>query len=77
MKFLFVSKSHFKESLFLLHSQTYSSDVLIAVNPFEDLPQYGSEQKNLYANGNLHENPPHVYAIGDYCLLINTYQNDL
>lgn len=51
----------------LLRFQTFSSNVLIAINPYEPLPQlYGPQQIEKYrANENLFEKPPHIYAFGN------------
>eukprot|EP00056_Hartaetosiga_gracilis_P009653 m.139195 g.139195 ORF g.139195 m.139195 type:complete len:1159 (+) comp13164_c0_seq11:64-3540(+) len=46
---------------------TYVSDILIAVNPFKDLPLYTPEVAAKYNNISLHDEAPHVYAIADAC----------
>lgn len=52
---------------FMVFFQTFSSNVLIAINPYEQLPQlYGPQQIEKYrANENLFEKPPHIYAFGN------------
>jgi len=44
---------------------TYTSFILIAVNPYKQLPLYGDEQIKKYFGQALGKQPPHVYAIAD------------
>eukprot|EP00878_Enallax_costatus_P016505 GHUV01017313.1.p1 GENE.GHUV01017313.1~~GHUV01017313.1.p1 ORF type:complete len:145 (+),score=39.38 GHUV01017313.1:161-595(+) len=43
---------------------TYTGGILIAVNPFQSLPQlYGRKVMDMYSSGDPAGLPPHVYAI--------------
>jgi myosin-1 len=44
---------------------TYIGNVLVSVNPFEQLPLYGSEWVQRYCGKMIYELPPHVYAIAE------------
>ncbi|EGD79108.1 myosin [Salpingoeca rosetta] len=45
---------------------TYVGDILIAVNPYEDLSLYTAEQTATYCNvANKADHPPHIFAIAD------------
>lgn len=44
--------------------------MLIAVNPYQQLPLYNETQKNKYKGSKLTELPPHLYAIGNECFQI-------
>ena len=44
---------------------TYTSNILIAVNPFEELTIYGPQQMAPYANMPLGSVEPHVYAMAE------------
>lgn len=51
--------------LFIL-LQTYVANILIAVNPYYDIPKlYNPEAIKLYHGKSLGTLPPHVYAIGE------------
>ncbi|KAK7904937.1 hypothetical protein WMY93_017544 [Mugilogobius chulae] len=48
------------------HIYTYVANILIAVNPYYDIPNlYGSEAIKSYKGKSLGTLPPHVYAIAD------------
>lgn len=47
--------------------QTFASKLLIAVNPFRDLPNlYGSTEMKVYQGKSIHAKPPHIYAMGEW-----------
>ncbi|KAM4695270.1 unconventional myosin-VIIb [Discoglossus pictus] len=46
---------------------TYSGSILVAVNPYVELPFYETEQIQLYRNRRIGELPPHIFAIADAC----------
>lgn len=80
--FFVIQLKRFQESKKLHHnlnflpcSQTYASNVLIALNPNVDVPQlYGPGQISRYLeNDNLFDEPPHIYAIGNYSSLVWQY----
>lgn len=46
--------------------QTYVANILIAVNPYCDIPKlYGPDAIKSYKGKSLGTLPPHVYAIGE------------
>lgn len=46
-------------------AQTYVANILIAVNPYFDIPKiYSSETIKSYQGKSLGTMPPHVFAIG-------------
>lgn len=44
--------------------------VLIAINPYRQMPYFTEKELDMYAGGASYENPPHVYALTD-----NAYRN--
>jgi myosin-7 len=51
---------------------TYTGTILVAVNPYQILSIYTSEQIQKYRDKKIGELPPHIFAIGD-----NAYHNML
>jgi myosin-1 len=46
--------------------QTYIGPVLIAVNPYKQLPYFTETEIEQYRGATQIENPPHIYAITDF-----------
>ncbi|OCU02869.1 myosin-IIIb [Xenopus laevis] len=44
---------------------TYVGDILIAVNPFQDLPLYSPEVSDKFGSQPLGSLPPHIFAVAD------------
>ncbi|VDN03750.1 unnamed protein product [Thelazia callipaeda] len=44
---------------------TYIGPVLIAVNPFKQMPYFTENQMQIYQNAAQYENAPHIYALAD------------
>ncbi|XP_067932052.1 unconventional myosin-Ie-like isoform X2 [Watersipora subatra] len=51
---------------------TYIGPVLIAVNPFKEMPYFTQKEIEIYQGAASYENPPHIYALTD-----NMYRNML
>lgn len=56
---------------------TYIGDILIACNPFENIPLYTSHYQNKYTDKGRSENPPHIFAVANFIQnnLIHEKQN--
>ncbi|KAG8430629.1 hypothetical protein GDO86_020253, partial [Hymenochirus boettgeri] len=61
MKLLETLRSRYQEN----RIYTYIGDILIAVNPFQDLPLYSPQISDLYSSQPLNLLPPHIFAIAD------------
>ncbi|KAM3932114.1 unconventional myosin-VIIb isoform 2-T2 [Leptodactylus fuscus] len=46
---------------------TYTGAILVAVNPYKELPLYDTEQIHLYRKRRIGELPPHIFALADTC----------
>ncbi|XP_027623084.1 unconventional myosin-Ig [Tupaia chinensis] len=44
---------------------TYIGEVLVSVNPYQELPLYGPEAIARYQGHELYERPPHLYAVAN------------
>ncbi|XP_042233843.1 unconventional myosin-Ie-like isoform X2 [Homarus americanus] len=51
---------------------TYIGPVLVAVNPFKQLPYFGEREIEMYQGAAQYEVPPHIYSLAD-----NMYRNML
>ncbi|XP_078620440.1 myosin-IIIb-like isoform X3 [Branchiostoma floridae x Branchiostoma japonicum] len=58
---------------------TYVGDILIAVNPFQDLGMYTDEYSEVYRGAAKQDNPPHIFAIADaaYQAMVHHKHNQL
>ncbi|XP_026697426.1 myosin-IIIa isoform X2 [Athene cunicularia] len=56
---------------------TYVGDILIAVNPFQNIDIYSSQYSRLYIGAKRTANPPHIFAVADigYQSMV-TYNSD-
>lgn len=56
---------------------TYIGDILVAVNPFEDLKVYGAQFQKRHVNQARSDNPPHIFAVADaaHQALVHEKQN--
>eukprot|EP00062_Callorhinchus_milii_P015760 gi/632966460/ref/XP_007899427.1/ PREDICTED: myosin-IIIa [Callorhinchus milii] len=56
---------------------THVGDILIAVNPFQKLDIYSSEDSKLYIGAKRTANPPHIFAVADIAYqAMATYNTD-
>ncbi len=52
-------------TVFVIYLQTYVANILIAVNPYEEIEElYSVESIRTYQGKSLGAMPPHVFAIG-------------
>lgn len=58
---LYVLRSRFRSN----NIYTFVSSILIAVNPFQNIPLYGPEFISLYHQSNHKSLPPHIYALSE------------
>lgn len=49
----------------LFRIYTYIGPVLVAVNPFKQLPYFGEREIEMYQGAAQYEVPPHIYSIAD------------
>ncbi|XP_039275959.1 unconventional myosin-Ie [Nilaparvata lugens] len=50
--------------------------VLVSVNPFKQMPYFGSKEIDMYQGAAPYENPPHVYALADNMFRNLTIDNE-
>ncbi|XP_076974617.1 unconventional myosin-Ig isoform X2 [Tamandua tetradactyla] len=64
-----VTMEEFMENLKLRFEKgriyTYIGEVLVSVNPYQELPLYGPEAIMQYQGRELYERPPHLYAVAN------------
>ncbi|XP_068136681.1 unconventional myosin-VIIb isoform X2 [Hyperolius riggenbachi] len=46
---------------------TYTGAILVAVNPYDELPLYSREHIQMYRNRRIGKLPPHIFALADSC----------
>ncbi|RZF44012.1 hypothetical protein LSTR_LSTR007284 [Laodelphax striatellus] len=50
--------------------------VLVSVNPFKQMPYFGSKEIDMYQGAAPYENPPHIYALADSMFRNLTIDNE-